>query len=65
MIDGNESASNIAYYLYLQSAYKQHSPIPTRTQLKERNPHYKEMREFEKQQKQLGYDKYKLPEHIQ
>jgi hypothetical protein len=33
--------------------------------LKERNPHYKEMREFEKQQKQLGYDKYKLPEHIQ
>jgi hypothetical protein len=23
------------------------------------------MREFEKQQKQLGYDKYKLPEHIQ
>lgn len=58
----NESADNIAFYLYLQQAYKPHDPIPTTQQLKENNPHWKEWRRLEKEERAKGIHRYKLPE---
>ena len=58
--DLNESLDNITFYLYLQQAYKEHSAIPTVIELRERNPHYKEMRKLEKMEKQKGISRYKL-----
>lgn len=58
----NESANNIAYYLYLQQAYRPHDPIPTTQQLKDDNPHWKEWRRLEKEERQKGISRYKLPQ---
>jgi hypothetical protein len=48
--------------LYLQQAYKPHDPIPSTQQLKENNPHWKEWRRLEKEERAKGIHRYKLPE---
>jgi len=58
----NESANNIAYYLYMFQAYRPHDSIPTTQQLKENNPHWKEWRRLEKEEKKKGISRYKLPQ---
>ena len=59
----NESADNIAFFLRLQEAYLPHSPIPTKRELKERNPEYKITRAIEKIQRSKGMAKYYLNEN--
>jgi hypothetical protein len=57
-----ESPGNIAYFLYIQQAYKPHTAIPTRKELLIRNPHYLIKRELEKLETRKGMARYKLRE---
>jgi hypothetical protein len=57
-----ESPGNIAYFLYIQQAYKPHTAIPTRQELLIRNPHYIIKRELEKLETRKGVARFKLRE---
>jgi hypothetical protein len=50
----------IAYYLYLQQAYKPHTDIPTREELLDRNPGYLVRVKKEKKEAAKGMRRYFL-----
>ena len=50
----------VAYYLYLQQAYKPHTDIPTREELLDRNPGYLVKVKKEKKEAAKGMRKYFL-----
>jgi ribosomal protein L33 len=56
----SQSLCNIAYFLYLQSAYKKHTRIPTRRELMKRNPEYIIKRNEQNDDKKLGIKRYCL-----
>ena len=54
------SPGEIAYYLYLQKAYKPHTDIPTREELLDRNPQYLAKQKAEKKETAKGPARYFL-----
>ena len=54
------SPGEVAYYLYLQQAYKPHTDIPTREELLDRNPLYLVNLKKEKKETAKGPARYFL-----
>ena len=55
-----DSPGNLAYYLYIQQAYKPHTDIPTREELLDRNPQYLAKQKAEKKETAKGPARYFL-----
>jgi len=55
-----DTPGKVAYYLYLQQAYKPHTDIPTREELLERNPGYLANLKKEKKEAAKGMKRYFL-----
>ena len=54
------SPGNVAYYLYIQQAYKPHTDIPTREELLARNPLYPVKQKAERKETAKGPARYFL-----
>jgi hypothetical protein len=55
-----QTPPNIAYFLYIQRAYKPHTRIPNLVKLRERNPDYKERFRLEREERKKGLERYYL-----
>jgi len=57
-----QSPGNVAYFLYMQQAYKPHTDIPSREELLIRNPQYLIKRELDKAERSKGLKRFYLQE---
>ena len=55
-----DTPGKVAYYLYIQQAYKPHDDIPTKEELRDRNPQYLVKLKKEKKERAKGMVKYFL-----
>ena len=55
-----QTPANLAYFLYIQRAYKPHTRIPNLIKLRERNPDYKERFRVEREERKKGLERYYL-----
>jgi hypothetical protein len=61
-----DSPSNIAYYLYIQQAYKPHSAIPRRKELLKTNAEYYYLKtKEEREERQQGLTRFFLNDNEQ
>jgi hypothetical protein len=55
-----DTPGKVAYYLYIQQAYKPHTDVPTREELLDRNPGYLINLKKEKKEAAKGMSRYFL-----